>query len=81
MTTGGQQPPQIDFFQQSYDQFREYPTNLVFRASYRKVLQSYKKRLTDAEKKLFFNEGTKGRQLDVRFLDYDVALRSKSANF
>ncbi|ORY12543.1 hypothetical protein BCR34DRAFT_563656 [Clohesyomyces aquaticus] len=61
------------FFENSYKDYKNYPTNLVYRASYRKVLQSYQKRLEKASAKLFNNEGTKGDQIDVRFRDYNVA--------
>ncbi|KAJ4379240.1 hypothetical protein N0V86_005285 [Didymella sp. IMI 355093] len=64
-------PPQqgSTYFETSYRGHLLYPTNLVYRASYRKVLESYKKRLDQASPDLFFKEGT-AKKLDVRFRDY-----------
>jgi hypothetical protein len=67
----------VSFFEDSYKYYTLYPTNLVYRASYRKVLESYKNRLDKASTKLFFKEATPGQQLDVRFRDYNVAQNSK----
>lgn len=67
----------VSFFEDSYKNYVLYPTNLVYRASYRKVLESYKNRLDKASTKLFLKEATRGHQLDVRFRDYDVAQASK----
>jgi hypothetical protein len=64
-------------FEASYKEYGLYPTNLVYRASYRKVLESYKNRLDSASSKLFFKEDTQGQQLDVRVRDYNVAQSSK----
>lgn len=62
---------QVDpYFETSYSEHSLYPTNLVYRASYRKVLESYKNRLDKACSKLLFKEATKN-QLDVRFREYD----------
>jgi hypothetical protein len=63
-------------FEDSYKTYPLYPTNLVYRASYRKVLESYKTRLDKASTKLFFNEATPGQRLDVRIRDYNVAQAS-----
>jgi hypothetical protein len=67
----------ISFFEGSYKDYALYPTNLVYRASYRKVLESYKNRLDKASTKLFLKEATQGHQLDVRFRDYNIAEKSK----
>jgi hypothetical protein len=69
----------ISFFEDSYKDYALYPTNVVYRASYRKVLESYKNRLDKASTKLFLKEATQGHQLDVRFRDYNVAQTSKLA--
>ena len=63
-------------FQNSYKDYTLYPTNLTFRSSYRKVLESYKRRLDDASENLFSKEGKQGERLDVRFRDYDAAQTS-----
>jgi len=65
------------FFEESYKDYVLYPTNLVYRASYRKVLESYKNRLDKATPKLFLKEGTQDDQLDVRFRDYNATLSSE----
>jgi hypothetical protein len=63
----------IGFFEGSYRDYAQYPMNLVYRASFRKVLESYKKRLDSASELLFFKEGT---MIDVRIRDYNVAQTS-----
>lgn len=65
-----------NYFATSYKDYAQYPTNLVYRASYRKVLESYKSRLDKASSRLFLQEGTND-QLDVRFRDYNSSTQSR----
>ena len=69
------QQPEIGFFGDSYRDHSYYPMNLVYRASFRKVLESYKKRLDSASDLLFLKEGSK---IDVRIRDYNITTTSKS---
>lgn len=76
MAATGQQHANT-YFETSYKDYLLYPTNLVYRASYRKVLESYKNRLDHASNDLFFAEGTTDK-LDVRIRDYNDAAKRRS---
>jgi hypothetical protein len=68
MANASARQPDIRLFGDSYRDYSQYPTNLVYRASFRKVLESYKKRLDSASALLFFKEET---SIDVRIRDYN----------
>ncbi|OAL52682.1 hypothetical protein IQ07DRAFT_642349 [Pyrenochaeta sp. DS3sAY3a] len=60
----------VPYFDASYRNYPSYPTNLIYRASYRKVLESYKTRLDNASEALFSKDTA---VLDVRFRDFNDA--------
>lgn len=62
------QQPVLPYFDASYRNYSSYPTNLVYRASYRKVLESYRNQLDDASESLFSKDTA---ILDVRIRDFD----------
>jgi hypothetical protein len=67
----------VSVYEESYKDFEQYPTNLVYRASYRKVLEGYKSRLDRASTRLFSKEGDPRVALDVRFRDYNHTILSE----
>lgn len=64
----------VPYFDASYRNYPSYPTNLIYRASYRKVLESYKNRLDNASEALFSRDTS---VLDVRFRDFNDAQKGQ----
>lgn len=64
------------YFETSCRDHVSYPTNLIYRASYKRVLEAYKARLDKASPNLFRQEAAKDLP-DVRFRDYDIVAGSE----
>ena len=56
-----------DIFQQSYEDFKEYPKNLIYGTTYQRALEAYKLRLEDAAPILCLADD----DTDVGFRDFE----------
>ena len=57
----------METFDDSYQHFESYPANLLYAPIYRGALQTYGKRLSDAEPRLFTK---KDAEISVSFRDF-----------